>query len=60
VAIKVLIVDDDELIRFGLRAAAGADGYCLKDAEPLRLSLAIQTVYTGATWLDPQTHYGKT
>jgi DNA-binding NarL/FixJ family response regulator len=34
--------------------AAGADGYCLKDAENKELLLAIQTVHTGATWLDPE------
>ena len=34
--------------------AAGADGYCLKDTQSKELLLAIQTVNTGATWLDAQ------
>ncbi len=33
--------------------AAGADGYCLKDTQAKELLLAIHTVSTGATWLDP-------
>jgi NarL family two-component system response regulator LiaR len=33
--------------------ASGADGYCLKEASAHQLYLAIQTVRTGAAWLDP-------
>jgi DNA-binding NarL/FixJ family response regulator len=33
---------------------AGADGYCVKDTPAEQLILAIQTVHSGATWLDPQ------
>lgn len=34
--------------------AAGADGYCVKEAPVERLCLAIETVKTGGCWLDPQ------
>jgi DNA-binding NarL/FixJ family response regulator len=34
--------------------AAGANGYCLKDTAAKELVLAIQTVHSGAAWLDPQ------
>lgn len=33
--------------------AAGADGYCLKNAEPDLIATAIRTVAQGGTWLDP-------
>lgn len=32
--------------------AAGASGYCLKDAEPERLQQSIRAVYVGDAWLD--------
>ncbi|HEY9871175.1 MAG TPA: response regulator transcription factor [Candidatus Obscuribacterales bacterium] len=33
--------------------AAGADGYCLKNADINRIVLAVRTVADGAVWLDP-------
>ena len=33
--------------------AAGADGYCLKDANAEALAGAIRAVSSGASWLDP-------
>ena len=32
---------------------AGADGYCLKTISAEMLAVAIQSVLSGATWLDP-------
>lgn len=32
---------------------AGADAYCLKDINPVRLVTVIQSVCEGAAWLDP-------
>ncbi len=42
--------DDDIFAAF----AAGADGYCLKDASLETLLLAISAVASGAGWLDPR------
>lgn len=33
---------------------AGADGYCLKDASSSKLNTAINSVASGATWLDDE------
>ena len=41
--------DDEILAAF----AAGADGYCLKNADINRIALAVRTVADGAAWLDP-------
>lgn len=52
--VKVLILSmhqDDQYIRQALRS--GASGYLLKDAAPLELELAIQTVMSGSTYLSP-------
>ncbi len=43
--------DDDRHIFAAL--AAGADGYCLKEAPAQQLVLAIKAVNEGAAWLDP-------
>jgi len=52
---RVLMVTSDENQEDFLAAlAAGADGYALKDIQAKELLLAIQTVNTGATWLDPR------
>lgn len=32
---------------------AGADGYCMKDIQPLRLVQAIEMVHDGVLWIDP-------
>lgn len=52
--IKILIItghdNDDDLFA---ALAAGADGYCLKDAEGEQIAMAIRAVYTGAAWLAP-------
>jgi DNA-binding NarL/FixJ family response regulator len=38
--------------------AAGADGYCLKNTPGNLLIMAIETIYSGSTWLDPKiAHY---
>lgn len=52
--VKVLILSmhqDDQYVRQALRN--GAAGYLLKDAAPLELELAIQTVMAGSTYLSP-------
>jgi DNA-binding NarL/FixJ family response regulator len=52
--VKVLILSmhqDDQYVRMALRN--GAVGYLLKDAAPVELELAIQTVMAGATYLSP-------
>lgn len=41
--------EDDVFASF----AAGADGYCLKGASIAQLELAIKSIASGATWLDP-------
>lgn len=52
---RVLILTSNDSEEDMLAAlAAGADGYGLKDIQVQELLLAIQTVNTGATWLDPQ------
>lgn len=33
--------------------AAGADSYCMKDIATEKLVEAIQTIYTGTSWIDP-------
>ncbi len=43
--------DDDKHIFAAL--AAGADGYCLKEAPAEQLIMAIRAVAEGAAWLDP-------
>jgi DNA-binding NarL/FixJ family response regulator len=51
---KILIfttAEDDESISSALKA--GADGYCLKTISGENLSTAIQSVLSGAAWLDP-------
>lgn len=53
-AVKVLMLtaqDHDEAVFASL--AAGADGYCLKDASVERMVHAIHTIHEGAAWLDP-------
>ena len=53
VHVLVLTVDDDEdLVARCLEA--GASGYILKDAPPLQLIYAIQTVSTGDRYLSPR------
>ena len=52
--VKILVLttherDDDVFAAL----AAGADGYCLKDAEPDALVSALRSVRCGALWLDP-------
>lgn len=52
--IKVIILtmsDEDDAIFAAL--SAGADGYCLKDAQPEVLAAAIRSCDMGASWLDP-------
>lgn len=52
--IKVIVLTShglEEDIRASL--GAGATGYCLKDIEPKILSDVINTVNTGACWIDP-------
>jgi len=51
---KVLVftsIDDDASIFAALKA--GADGYCLKTISGEMLAIAIQSVLSGAAWLDP-------
>ncbi|HEY9789222.1 MAG TPA: response regulator transcription factor [Candidatus Obscuribacterales bacterium] len=51
---KVLMItshEDDDAVFAAL--SAGADGYCLKNILPPQLSMAIQSVLSGASWLDP-------
>lgn len=51
---KVLIfttAEDDSSIFAALKA--GADGYCLKTISAEMLAIAIQSVLSGAAWLDP-------
>lgn len=43
--------DEDEDVFSAL--AAGADGYCLKDIAAENLAIAVQSVHSGAVWLDP-------
>lgn len=43
--------DDDDLLASALRA--GAQGFCLKDAEGEELHSAVRAVASGAAWLDP-------
>jgi DNA-binding NarL/FixJ family response regulator len=53
--IRVLILTSNEKqIDLFASLAAGADGYCLKDTPIDELVRAIQTVHSGAAWLDPQ------
>ncbi|MEH2270440.1 MAG: response regulator transcription factor [Nostoc sp.] len=33
--------------------AAGADSYCMKDIETEKLVEAVQTTYSGSSWIDP-------
>lgn len=50
---KVIILtmnDEDDAIFAAL--SAGADGYCLKDAQPEVLEAAIRSCEMGASWLD--------
>ena len=50
---KVLILTSHDLDDDVFAAlAAGADGYCLKDASANSLAGAIRTVSAGASWLD--------
>lgn len=52
--IKVVILtsrEEDDAIFAAL--AAGADGYCLKDAEVNVIASAINSCYAGASWLHP-------
>ncbi len=52
--VKVIILttrEEDDTIFAAL--AAGADGYCLKDASPEVLESAIRACSLGASWLDP-------
>lgn len=42
--------DDDEILA---AFAAGADGYCTKDASAEQLELAIMTVIEGVRWIHP-------
>lgn len=52
--IKVIILtmsDEDNAIFAAL--SAGADGYCLKDAQPEVLAAAVRSCDMGASWLDP-------
>lgn len=51
---KILIfttAEDDSSIFAALKA--GADGYCLKTISGEMLAIAIQSVLSGAAWLDP-------
>ncbi len=53
--VKILILtsnDNKEDIIAAL--SAGADGYCMKDVPGGQLILAIETVYSGCAWIDPQ------
>ncbi|MFN8551589.1 MAG: protein kinase [Candidatus Obscuribacterales bacterium] len=43
-------IDDDSIFT---ALAAGADGYCSKEASSVELAAAIETVYKGAIWLPP-------
>lgn len=43
-------LDDDSIFT---ALAAGADGYCSKEASSAELASAIETVYKGAIWLAP-------
>lgn len=51
--VLILTSDDNHKDLFA-SLAAGADGYCLKDTSTEELIRAIQTVHSGAAWLDPQ------
>ncbi|MHA4875119.1 response regulator, partial [Enterococcus faecium] len=52
--IRVLMltsIDHEDNIYAAL--AAGADGYCLKEAKADVIELAIRAVHKGTVWLDP-------
>ncbi|MBP7211856.1 response regulator transcription factor [bacterium] len=34
--------------------ASGANGYCLKDIDPIKLAEVVRDVATGVCWIDPQ------
>ncbi len=54
-SIHVLILTSNDVEEHMFAAlAAGADGYCVKEAPVERLCLAIETVKSGGCWLDPQ------
>jgi DNA-binding NarL/FixJ family response regulator len=50
----LIITSNDNREDMFAALAAGADGYCVKDIASKQLILAIQAVYSGAAWLDPQ------
>ena len=53
-ALRILVLttfDDDDLVLAAL--GAGAHGFLLKDAEPMKLLEAIRIVARGGSWLDP-------
>ncbi len=50
----LIITSNDNQEDMFAALSAGADGYCSKDIQRQQLILAIQTVHSGATWLDPQ------
>jgi DNA-binding NarL/FixJ family response regulator len=50
--VLILTSNDNQEAMFA-SLAAGADGYCLKDTPGDQLVTAIQSVHSGAAWLDP-------
>jgi DNA-binding NarL/FixJ family response regulator len=53
-SIKVVILTSHEREEEVIAAlGAGANGYCLKDIDPTRLTQVIKDIAEGAAWLDP-------
>lgn len=53
--VRILILTDHEHDNDVFAAlSAGADGYCVKDASPENIAMAIRAVNSGACWLDPE------
>ncbi len=48
----IMFTTNDDNKAFMCALAAGADGYCMKDATETQLAGAINAVMQGATWLD--------